>query len=143
VRRSGKRDCSGAVILSLQDFLTRHFVQDETRLQATKSIRALAKGFLEFVRNLIVVAVLFVLAEKSGKWYLTTLSLLAGLALWSTVYSYIDPVVPVFGQHKTRWLVWLTFILAFLLLFLVVYGLAFAVNFALLEIVRVQSTKAL
>jgi hypothetical protein len=41
---------------------------------AASKTRDAAKWFLDLMRNLIVVALLFVLAEKSDKWYLTALA---------------------------------------------------------------------
>jgi hypothetical protein len=74
--------------------LRQPFVYDAQRGEANKRIVAVARWFLEFSRNLMVVAVLVVIATKSGQWYVYAFAILAGFALWSTVYFYIDPIVP-------------------------------------------------
>jgi hypothetical protein len=133
----------------IKDILKAPLTVDEKRAAANLMIRSYAKGFLEFVRNLVVVSFLFVLAEKSGKWYLYALALAAGFALWSTVYGYIDPLVlnqrPLNAARlqtatiRARWaLTLIAFLVSLILLMLLTYGLSVSISFIVLEIVRVQ-----
>src|SRR4051794_39333303 len=71
-------------------FFKKPFVLNEKAYAANVKLREAAKWFLEFLRNMVVVAFIFLIAEKSGRWYIYALATLAGLALWVSVYSHID-----------------------------------------------------
>jgi hypothetical protein len=88
---------------------------------------------------LIVVSFLFVLAERSGKWYLYALALLGGFALWGTVYSYTEEWRPNLAVFKQRWLAALVaLLLAVLVLVPLVMAMSVGFQAALRELVRVQ-----
>jgi hypothetical protein len=77
-------------VVTLKDFLKQPFVRHEGRGLAGPKSREIAKWCLDVLRNLLIVGVLFALAEKSGKWYMHALALFGMLALWTYVYSYWD-----------------------------------------------------
>jgi hypothetical protein len=64
------------------------------------------------MRNLIVVALLFVLAEKSDKWYLTAIAWVAFLAFWSYVSSYWNALAFRFPATTKVWIKILIFLVA-------------------------------
>ena len=59
---------------------------------ASEVNQRLYRGILEFLRNLVVVTFLFVLAQKSGSWLLWALWGLGAVALYGTVAIYLESV---------------------------------------------------
>jgi len=114
---------------------------DPKRREANKIILALDRWFLEFVRNTLVVSVLFAIAEKSGRWYIHGFAYLAGFALWGTIYAYLDPIVANVGFVRNKVVTILLMLLAVVLVAVPVYALSTTLVFIITELVRVQTVK--
>jgi hypothetical protein len=63
---------------------------DDNGKRAAKLGEEWAKWVLDILRNLIVVAFLFLAAEKSGKWYMWVLAVVGFISLYVFVTSYIN-----------------------------------------------------
>lgn len=110
-----------------------------TRTQAAgKANRRLYRGILEFLRNLIVVTFLYVLARKSGSWLLWGLWGFGGFALYGSVVSYWDTVAFNANIIERRWLRIVIEFAIFLLFFVVVLGFSVGMYAAVMEMGRVQ-----
>jgi hypothetical protein len=105
--------------------------------------RGFSKWFLEFIRNLGVVAVLQAFAEKSDSWVLWMISKAATTALTIFVVSYIAEWM---GQHlgearvgqtRVRFLIYGVFVIVGV--FVLTQVLVAGINLAEIELVRFQN----
>jgi hypothetical protein len=62
----------------------------EAPVKAALTLRALYKWILEFLRNCMVVAALFYLAQKSGSWWVIVIAGVGGYALAAYCFTYVD-----------------------------------------------------
>lgn len=104
---------------------------DENGERAAKLGQEWAKWILDALRNLITVAFLFVVAEKSGKWYMWALAAIGFFALYVFVFSYINQSQFNFGQTSS-------FGGALLKVFLFFVALAIVIVFSIGSFVALQ-----
>jgi hypothetical protein len=112
--------------------------------KANVSLRGLYRWVLEFLRNCMVVAAVFYLAEKSGDWWLYGIAGIGSFALAGYCYTYIEnwwPNLDVTRKGRLRGLV--TIFGSVLVLQLVLAGITVGVMVTLDKIVRLegQTTK--
>ena len=115
------------------------FVRDDVVHADGPKIREWFKGYLDFIRNLVVVSLLFVIAEKSGKWYISLLAWSGLIALEGYYYTYLQPWRPNLPAVSSRWLARLMFLIAGGLLVLLVFAASASILITLGEIKRVQA----
>jgi hypothetical protein len=127
--------------MELHKLIGNLFTIDPKRREANKAILALDRWFLEFVRNTLVVSVLFAIAEKSGRWYVYAFAYLAGFALWGTIYAHLDPIVANARFVRNKIITSLLILLAVVLVAVPVYALSTTLVFIITELVRVQTAK--
>jgi len=125
----------------IEVFFNVHFVRDEKAVAANAGIRVFAKAVLEFVRNLLVVVIITVLAQKSESWIVSGLALITCVALWSTVYSYIDPWGPRVNTYRWRWQSWAVFSISALAMIGLVLTLSTTLNLFILKLAALQANK--
>jgi hypothetical protein len=104
-------------------------------------LRASYKWFLEFIRNCMVVAALFYLAQKSGSWLLYAVTAMAGTALAGYCYSLVEDAWPTvdtsnMGQRKMKLSILASTLVLQIICLVITVGLVFTVN----KIVDVQIT---
>jgi uncharacterized membrane protein len=112
----------------------------EAPKKANVALRSWYKLFLEYIRNCMVVAALFYLAQKSGDWWLYVIAAMSGLALGSYCYTYIEnwwPDVNVMG--RARWKTNLMIAASTLALQLVLLGITIGMVVTLNKIVETQA----
>ncbi|WP_166297073.1 hypothetical protein [Bradyrhizobium sp. 2S1] len=63
---------------------------DENGMRAGKLGEEYAKWVLDILRNFVVVAFLFFIAEMSGKWYMWGLAIVGAIALYQFVFAYVN-----------------------------------------------------
>jgi hypothetical protein len=63
---------------------------DEAGLRAAKYTEEWAKWALDVLRNFVVVAFLFYVADKSGKWYMWIFAGIGAFALYMYVTAYVN-----------------------------------------------------
>lgn len=107
----------------------------ENQQRARSLLKASYKWFLELLRNCMVVAALFILAQKSGSWLLYLIAAMGGAALAGYCYSqaeeaWPEPDISRMGRVKVS--------LSILLLELVGVGITVALVVAISKIVEVQ-----
>jgi hypothetical protein len=105
---------------------------------AASQTRDAAKWFLDLMRNLIVVALLFVLAQKSDRWYLTALAWVGFFAFWAYVSSYWNALAFRFPPTTNGWIKALIFLVAFIVVGVVTLALIGSLQTMVQEIARVQ-----
>jgi hypothetical protein len=105
---------------------------------AASRTRDAAKWFLDLMRNLIVVALLFVLAEKSDKWYLTALAWIGFFAFWVYVSSYWNALAFRFPATTYGWIKAFIFLVAFIVVGVVTIAFIGSSQTMVQEIARVQ-----
>ena len=127
--------------MQVREFFGQLFTIDQKRKDANRSILAFDRWFLEFARNTMVVAVLFAVAHKSGRWYLYAFAFAAGLALWGTVYALLDPIVPNPRFIRNKSVTVLSILLAAAASALAVFALSSALGTIITEIVQMQMPK--
>lgn len=115
-----------------------HFFMDPGFEVAASQTRNLAKWFLDLMRNLIVVALLFVLAEKSDKWYLTGIAWVGFLAFWAYVSSYWNALAFRFPATTNVWVKILIFLVALIVAGVVTLAVMGSLSTIVQEIARVQ-----
>ncbi len=123
--------------MDFQRFLESTLADERSNIRS-RSIRALANWLLNLFRNVVAVGFFFVVAHKSGRWYLNLLAW-AGLgALCIYLISYLQKFRVHVSALDSRWLRALLTTSAVavvgLLLICVTLGLSVFVN----EIARVQ-----
>ena len=127
--------------MKLVELIGSLFTIDPKRHEANKAILAFDRWFLEFVRNMLAVSVLFAVAEKSGRWYIFGFAYLAGFALWGTIYVHLDPIVASARFVRNKIITSLLVLLAVVLVAVPVYALSSTLVFIITEFVRVQTAK--
>jgi hypothetical protein len=111
----------------------------ERQKNADVLIRASYKWFLEFLRNCMVVAALFYLAQKSGNWWLYAITMMAGLALAGYCYSYLESAWPTVDiSNMGRWKARLSILASVLVLQLILLGITTTLVITVNKIVEVQ-----
>jgi hypothetical protein len=111
---------------------------DEPGRRVAKLKQEWAKWFLDLLRNFLVVALLFVLAEKAHKWYVWALAFAGFFALYVYIMAYVDSLTFYLGMTKQWWSRLLLVVGSFLIVVVVSYGSIIALQVAVLEIARVQ-----
>lgn len=106
-------------------------------------LRASYKWFLEFIRNCMVVAALFYLAQKSGSWLLYAVAGIAGIALAGYCHSLVEGAWPSIDtsnmtQRKMKLSILASTLVLQLICLSITVGLVLTVN----KIVDVQITMA-
>jgi hypothetical protein len=114
------------------------FFMDPGFQVAASITRDAAKWFLDLMRNLIVVALLFVLADKSDKWYLTALAYAAFVAFWLYVTSYWNALGFRFPATTNSWIKALIFVVGLILISFVTIAVVGSLGTMVKEIARVQ-----
>lgn len=103
------------------------------------TLRAWYKWQLEFLRNSMVVAALFVLARKSDSWFMYGIAAVGGLALCGYCSTYVDVLkakARPFGKTASQQF-WSS-LLVFVLLELMTFGFTVVLYLAINKIVEVQ-----
>jgi predicted membrane channel-forming protein YqfA (hemolysin III family) len=72
---------------------------------------------------------------------LTILAAIAGIALFSSVFTYVEPIRPRFLSYKTKWVSVPLFLLFALLVLALVISVSFSLNHAVNELVKLQAAK--
>jgi hypothetical protein len=124
--------------MSLKEFIKAPFVRDEQMRARNVKLRQLEKGYLEFLRNFIIVGFLFGLSAKSGKWYMYLLAWSGMVALWGTGYSYLEEWRPNVDGLKQIWLKGIMVVLLGSLFGLVVLAISTGFQTVLNELIRAQ-----
>jgi hypothetical protein len=110
----------------------------EQPLKTALGLRAICKWLLELLRNCIVVAGLFILANKSNSWLMLGVAVLGGFALAIYCSTYVDEwkANTLFGGTTTRrtWRVFVIFMCFELMTLAITVSLYLAIN----KIVEVQ-----
>jgi hypothetical protein len=89
--------------MGLKDFLQAPFVVNQQAHASALIARVAAKWLLELLRNIIVVAFLFVVARKSGKWYMDVVAAFGFAAIWAYLMSYWDALGMNLVPFQKRW----------------------------------------
>lgn len=122
-----------AEIARLTEILERERVANITN-------RAIYRWYLDFLRNCMVVAALYYLAEKSGSWWLYGITISAWGALGGFCYTYIENAWPwhKLASKKGRFKRSMSILASALLLQLVLLGVTVSLMLSLNKIVQVQ-----
>jgi hypothetical protein len=113
----------------------------EGQKKADLLLRSFYKWFLEFIRNCMVVAALYYLAQKSGSWLLYVVTAMAGIALGGYCHSLVEAAWPNvdtsnMSPRKTNLSILASTLVLQLICLAITLGLVFTVN----KIVDVQIT---
>jgi len=76
------------------DFFSTHLEYNAVAAKNSAYFRNFSKWVLEVIRNLVVVGFITLLAQKSTGWTLSIVATIASIALFGSVFTYIDPIQP-------------------------------------------------
>jgi membrane associated rhomboid family serine protease len=119
--------------------IDRFIEYDEQAAKLQHASRAIYKWVLDFLRNCMVVAALFYVAQKSGNWLVIGVAALAYFALAGYCYTYIEvwsPRYDVFGTTRLR--LHIAVFLGVLVLHLILAGVTIGLYMTINKIVEAQ-----
>lgn len=127
--------------MTLKEFVKKPFVrQDATHRKSAVQLRRGYASYLDFLRNLLVIAVLFAFAEKSGHWVIYVLAFSGAVALWGRYFqSYLDEWRPNLAIFDKRWVRNVTLMLILIVTVALTLALQQAIMFTISEFARVQA----
>jgi hypothetical protein len=125
--------------MGIKKFLQAPFVINPKDLERARTTRAAARWVLDLLRNVVVVAFLFVVAEKSGKWYMNLIAWLGFCAIWAYCSSYWEAVAMNLEPFKQRWLSIVIFVALTIPLVALVMAVSLGLQLSIREIAGIQA----
>jgi hypothetical protein len=111
---------------------------DEPGRRGAELMQEWAKVVLDFLRNVVVVALLFLLSEKSGKWYIEVVAWIGYFALFAYATAYLGQLQSYIGWVKNLFLKIVLMLAIFVVVGVIVLGAQAALLSVILEVARVQ-----